>query len=120
VQFRGRTKEMVKTGGINVAPAEVEALLQSHPTVRLAAVVGIPDPQRDEVLAALVVLQPGAGTDAEALRAFCRARAAVYKVPAIIEIVADSEMPLTDTGKISKRLIQERFAAARVSRSPAG
>ena len=117
VHFRGRSKEMVKTGGINVAPAEVEELLLSHPAVRLAAVVGIPDPHQDEVLAAMVVLQPTAIVTADALRAFCRERAAVYKVPAVIEIVADTDMPLTDTGKISKRLIQDRFA---LSRSQAG
>ncbi len=113
VLFRGRSKEMVKTGGINVAPAEVEELLQSHPAVRLAAVVGIPDPQRDEILAALVVLQPGASVAPDALRAFCRERAAAYKAPMVVEVVADAEMPLTDTGKVSKRLIQERFAVAR-------
>ena len=113
VLFRGRLKEMVKTGGINVAPAEVEELLQSHPAVRLAAVVGIPDPQRDEILAALVVLQPGGSATPDALRAFCRERAAAYKVPVVVEVVADADMPLTDTGKVSKRLIQDRFAAAR-------
>ncbi len=119
VHFRGRTKEMVKTGGINVAPAEVEELLHSHPGVRLAVVVGIPDPQRDEVLAALVLPQPGASLSPDALRAYCKERAAVYKVPAVIEIVGEGGIPLTDTGKVSKRLVQERFMAG-LSRSPAG
>jgi acyl-coenzyme A synthetase/AMP-(fatty) acid ligase len=50
---------MIKTGGINVAPVEVEEMLMAHAAVRLAYVTGVPDPQRDEVAAALVVCQPG-------------------------------------------------------------
>jgi len=119
--FRGRNKEMVKTGGINVAPAEVEELLQAHPAVRFAAVVGIPDAERDEVLAAMVVLNPdGQATPAELAR-YCKDNAASYKVPQVIEVVDNGEVPLTDTGKVSKRLIQEHFGrAAGISRSPAG
>jgi len=111
VFFRGRTKEMVKTGGINVAPAEVEELLSEHPAVRFAAVVGVPDPERDEVLAALVVLHPGQGATSEELAKFCKGKAAAYKVPHRIELIPNEAMPLTDTGKVSKRLIQDWFAA---------
>lgn len=112
VLFRGRLKEMVKTGGINVAPAEVEELLQAHPAVRQAIVVGIPDPERDEVLAAMVVPEPGARVDVEELMRFCRARAAIYKVPRRIVLVRSDEVPLTDTGKVAKRRIQEVLATA--------
>ncbi len=110
VYFRGRNKEMVKTGGINVAPAEVEELLHAHPAVRFAAVVGIPDPERDEVLAAMVVLEPGQSATPADLARYCKANAAAYKVPHRIDLVANEDMPLTDTGKISKRLIQDYFA----------
>ena len=55
LHFRGRTKEMIKTGGINVAPVEIEEILMTHPAVKLAYVVGVPDPQRDEVIAAVIV-----------------------------------------------------------------
>jgi len=57
--FRGRIKEMIKTGGINVAPVEVEETLMAHPAVKLACVTGVPDAQRDEIVAALVVCRPG-------------------------------------------------------------
>ncbi len=109
--FRGRNKEMVKTGGINVAPAEVEELLHGHPAVRFAAVVGIPDPERDEVLAALVVLEPDRHATVEELARYCKDNAAAYKVPRRIDLIANEAMPLTDTGKVSKRLIQDYFAA---------
>ena len=110
VFFRGRSKEMVKTGGINVAPAEVEELLGEHPAVRFAAVVGVPDPERDEVLAALVVLHPGQEATPEELARFCKNKAAAYKIPHRIELISNEAMPLTDTGKVSKRLIQDWFA----------
>ncbi len=109
--FRGRLKEMIKTGGINVTPADVELVLEEHPDVRQAVVVGIPDPTRDEIVAALVVPEPGATLTTETLLAHCRASMAVYKVPRLFEIVSAGEVPLTDTGKVSKRLIQDRLAA---------
>ncbi len=105
VRFRGRIKEMVKTGGINVAPIEVEEVLLAHPAVQLAFVVGVPDAARDEILAAAVVLkQPGAA-DAEALLAHCRTRLAAYKLPRLFKFVAESDLPLTVTGKIQKNRI---------------
>jgi fatty-acyl-CoA synthase len=113
LHFRGRIKEMIKTGGINVSPVEVEALLLSHPAVHQAVVVGVPDAAREEIVAALVVPKPGAAVTAEALIRHCRDAAAAYKVPRLVEIVAAGEVPLTDTGKVSKRMVQERFAAAR-------
>ncbi len=109
--FRGRLKEMIKTGGINVTPADVELVLEEHPDVRQAVVVGIPDPTRDEIVAALVVPEPGATLTTETLLAHCRASMGVYKVPRLFEIVSAGEVPLTDTGKVSKRLIQDRLAA---------
>ena len=80
--------------------------------MRQAIVVGIPDPERDEVLAAMVVPEPGAHVDVEELVRFCRARAAIYKVPRRIVLVRPDEVPLTDTGKVAKRRIQEVLATA--------
>src|SRR5439155_1351427 len=68
LRFRGRLKEMVKTGGINVAPLEVEEVLASHPVVEQVYVIGLPDPRREEVLAAVVVLKEGGDVSAEAPR----------------------------------------------------
>lgn len=107
LRFVGRLKELIKTGGINVAPAEVEEVLHAHPSVRQAIVVGLPDPERDEVLAALVVLKDGAATTADELRRHCRALAAAYKTPRVIRFVVPEEVPLTDTGKVSRRLVRK-------------
>src|SRR3989442_1006590 len=82
VRFRGRLKEMIKTGGINVAPLEGEAVLLSHSAVKQAYVVGVPDRARGELVVAAVELHDGATASAEALAAFCRERLAGYKVPA--------------------------------------
>ena len=107
--FRGRTKEMIKTGGINVTPADVEQMLEEHPKVRQAVVVGLPDPTRDEIVAALVVPEPGTSLDESELVAHCRANGAAFKVPRVFAIVAPDQVPLTDTGKVAKLLVRERL-----------
>ena len=111
--FRGRLKEMIKTGGINVAPVEVEEVLTSHPGVEQAYVVGLPDAERDEVVAAVVVpREPGAGAADEAsLRAHCAEALAAYKRPRRYRWVAAEELPLTTTGKVRKLGMKALFAA---------
>jgi fatty-acyl-CoA synthase len=109
LHFRGRIKEMVKTGGINVAPVEVEEVLMTHPGVQLAFVTGVPDPARDEVLAAVIVPKPGATLSEEALCAFCREALAAYKVPRRIRFAAEQELPLTTTGKVQKNRLTATF-----------
>src|SRR5207249_9192843 len=74
IRFRGRLKEMIKTGGINVAPLEVEAVLLAHPAVKQAYVVGLSDRGKGEVAAAAVELHEGAIATVETLTAFCRER----------------------------------------------
>lgn len=113
LQFRGRLKEMVKTGGINVSPAEVEAVLMAHPDVQQALVTGVPDPVRDEVLGAVVIPRQGRELSQEALRGFCRQQLAAYKVPSLFHFTSEDALPLTTTGKVQKnRLAQVFFAAA--------
>ncbi len=107
--YRGRLKEMVKTGGINVAPAEVEQVLASHPAVELAFVTGIPDERLDEALAAVVVLRTGAATDAAALAAHCRERLAAYKTPRHFRFVDAAALPLTTTGKLKRNALPGLF-----------
>lgn len=109
LRFRGRLKEMVKTGGINVAPAEVEEALARHPAVELAFVTGVPDPQLDEALAAAVVLRPGASATAEELAAHCRSLLAAYKRPRRWRFVAAADLPLTTTGKLQRNRLPELF-----------
>ncbi len=112
LRFVSRIKELVKTGGINVAPAEVEEILQAHPAVRQAVVVGLPDPEREEILAALVVLRDGVSATPAELERHCRAQGAAFKVPRRILLVRADVVPLTDTGKISKRGVQELLSAS--------
>src|SRR5438552_1368977 len=109
IRFRGRLKEMIKTGGINVAPLEVEAVLLAHPAVKQAYVVGLSDRGKGEVAAAAVELHEGATATAEALTVFCRERLASYKVPARIIFRKAGEFPLTATGKVQKPRLREEL-----------
>lgn len=102
--FAGRTDEMIKTSGTNVAPMEVEAELRRLPQVRVAYVVGVPDPERGAIVSAAVVLNDGQRATADDLIAACRARLAPYKVPKNWVILSDAEsLPYTTTDKIDKR-----------------
>src|SRR5437870_7108514 len=109
IRFRGRLKEMIKTGGINVAPLEVEGVLLAHPAVKQAYVVGLSDRSKGEVAAAAIELHDGATATAEALTAFCRERLAGYKVPARIVFKKRDEFPLTATGKVQKPRLREEL-----------
>ena len=109
IRFHGRLKEMIKTGGINVAPLEVEGVLLTHPAVKQAYVVGLSDRGKGEVAAAAVELHAGATTTVEALTAFCRERLASYKVPARIVFRSAGEFPLTATGKVQKPRLREEL-----------
>ncbi len=106
--FAGRVSEMIKKGGINVSPAEVEDVLMRHPAVAQAGVVGVPDRQQGELLAAFVVPKPGSRLMPDELAAHCRAVASRYKVPDIIEI--RDALPVTPTGKLMRRDLK-RMAA---------
>ncbi len=108
--YRGRVKEMVKTGGINVAPAEVEEILSTHPAVELAFVTGIADARLDEALAAVIVLRSGYTADESALRAHCQGILAAYKLPRHFRFVAASALPLTTTGKLQRNRLADLFA----------
>lgn len=100
--YKGRIKEMVKSGGINIAPAEVEEVLMRHPAVRTAYVVGVPHPTLDEALVAIVIPEPGASPQTEELKAFCARELAAYKVPHRFHLTTQEQLPLTTTGKVQK------------------
>jgi fatty-acyl-CoA synthase len=110
VHFRGRLKEMIKTGGINVAPLEVEEVLLQHPDVVQAFVVGVPDAAKGEIVAAAIELRLGAPADTGAIVAFCRERLASYKAPARLVFKIAAEFPRTATGKIHKPGLKEELA----------
>jgi len=101
----GRIKEMFKSGGYNVYPREVEAVLEAHPDVAVAAVVGIADPVWDEVGIAFI---EGTATPEE-LAAWCRERLANYKIPKLFHI--ELALPLLPIGKIDKPALRARAAA---------
>jgi acyl-CoA synthetase (AMP-forming)/AMP-acid ligase II len=106
LRFIGRLKDMLKVGGENVAPAEVEAQLALHPAVKLAQVVGVPDERLVEVVAAFVELRPEASATAEELMEHCRGQIASFKVPRHVRFV--SEWPMSAT-KIQKEPLRQRL-----------
>lgn len=112
--FAGRTDDMIKTSGANVAPIEVEAALARIDGVRIAYVVGIPDPAKGAVVSAVVVPNQGTQISATDLVAACRKQLAAYKVPKNWFILPDTEkLPYTTTNKIDKtRLIDLLTAGA--------
>jgi len=106
--IQDRLKDMIVTGGENVYSGEVEAVIYSHPAVREAAVIGIPDPQWGELVTALVVLRPGKAITADDLIAHCRRFLANYKIPRRVEF-SETELPKGGSGKILKKVLRERF-----------
>ena len=104
--LKGRAKDMIIRGGVNIYPAEVEAVLQSHPAVADSAVVGWPSREFNEEVAAFVVLK-GAATPVE-LRELCRSRMAPYKVPR--EVFVLPEFPRNALGKVIKAELSARLA----------
>lgn len=112
IRFIGRTTEMMKKGGINVSPAEVEDVLMRHPAVALAGVCGVPDPAQGELIAAFVTLKPGETVTAAALAAHCRETASRYKVPDFISF--RDALPVTVTGKLMRRELKPMALELRV------
>ncbi|AEN74340.1 o-succinylbenzoate--CoA ligase [Rhodothermus marinus SG0.5JP17-172] len=102
----GRKKDMYISGGENVYPAEIEAVLRAHPDVADAAVVGVPDPKWGETGAAFVVPKPGRTLTAEAVQRYCRSQLAGYKVPRHVFFL--EALPLGPTGKCDKQALRER------------
>ncbi|BCK72270.1 hypothetical protein Srufu_062230 [Streptomyces libani subsp. rufus] len=101
-----RKKDMINASGFKVWPREVEDVLYSHPAVREAAVVGVPDAYRGESVKAYVSLRPGTSAEPAELAAYCKERLAAYKYPRAVEILA--ELPKTTSGKILRRELRHR------------
>lgn len=107
IWFTDRKKDMVKTGGENVASIEVERCLMEHPAVAEAAVIGLPHPHWSEAVTAVVVLKPGARADEAELLNHARSRLAGFKVPKAI--LFEKEFPRTGTGKIQKHVMRKQL-----------
>jgi len=109
-RVQGRLKDLIIRGGENVYPREIEDVLFTHPAVGSVAVVGVPDAEWGEIVAAFV--QTKAATDEAALTAFCRERLASYKVPRIWRFV--DQFPQTASGKIQKFALRDQYVAGTV------
>jgi fatty-acyl-CoA synthase len=105
LRFMGRYKDMLKIGGENVDPMEVEAFLMGHPAINLAAVVAFPDPRLSEVAVAFLRLEPGHSLTEAGVIAHCRGKIASFKVPRRVIFVDD--FPMTSSGKIQKVKLRE-------------
>jgi len=108
-RIRGRLKDLVVSGGENIYPAEIEAVLHEHPAVADAAVVGVPDDEWGESVKAVIQLRTGASATSEELLQFCSDRLAGYKKPRSIDFV--DELPRDAAGKLLKRAIREPYWA---------
>lgn len=111
VQFVGRTTEMIKRNGINIAPAEVEEVLRHCPGVAEAGVVGVADADKGEIVIAFVVPEPGVELSEDALRQFCRNEAASYKTPDHVQLCG--ALPTTPTGKLMRNELKQMAIKAR-------
>ena len=108
LRMSGRMKDVFRVGGENVAPAEVEEVLLAHPAVETAQVVGVPDARLGEVPCAYVTLKAGFSVSPEEILAFARQRAANFRVPRYLRIVADFEsIGMTASGKVQKLKLRE-------------
>jgi long-chain acyl-CoA synthetase len=106
--FTDRKKDMIKSGGENVASIVVERALLAHPAVAAAAAIGLPHPHWFEAVTAVVLLKPGAAASADDILAHCRAHLSKHEVPKAVCFV--DQFPLTATGKIQKAQLREKFA----------
>jgi acyl-CoA synthetase (AMP-forming)/AMP-acid ligase II len=109
--FHGRRGSMIKTAGANVSPLEVEAALTDATGGLASLVIGVPDPERDQVVAAVILAEPDTAPDLDALRTELRARLSAYKVPRRFLVLAPAELPMLSSGKPDLAAIQELFDA---------
>jgi fatty-acyl-CoA synthase len=118
LRFMGRYKDMLKIGGENVDPMEVEAFLMGHPAVDVAAVVSYPDARLSEVGVAFVRCRPGHALTEDELLAHCRGRIASFKIPRAVLFVDD--FPMTGSGKIQKVHLRQEALRRLPARPPPG
>ncbi len=105
LNFIGRFKEMIKVSGYSVFPEEVETILVKHPAIAQAAVIGVPDPDKGEVVKAFVVLKPGQSASTADIVAWSRENMAAYKAPREVALIA--ALPTTGAGKVLRRMLKD-------------
>ena len=116
LHWTGRTSDLIKTGGANVSPVEIEETLLRHPGLTAALAVGLPHPTLGEMVVVCAVAHHGHGVDEDDVREFLRGRIASYKIPRRVVFVEESDLTLTGNAKIrtddlralASRLLDER------------
>lgn len=107
MEFVDRKKDMIKTGGENVASVKVEAVVLAHPEIAAAAVFGLPHPHWSEAVCAFVMRKPGTSVDADSVLAHCRQHLGGFEVPKLVHFV--DAFPSTATGKVQKNVMRRQF-----------
>lgn len=114
--WEGRLNDIIKTGGANVSPLEIDAVIRDHPQVKVSQTVGVPDELLGEMVVTCIVPVEGTSPDPEALRNFAKEKLASYKVPRRILFVAEEDLETTGSSKIKtaelRKLAAERLAEA--------
>lgn len=100
-----RKKDLIIASGYNIVPREVEEVLFTHEKIQEATVAGLPDPRRGETVKAYIVLKKGQSADVDEIRDFCKQNLAPYKVPTLVEFLA--ELPKSQAGKVLRRVLVE-------------
>jgi fatty-acyl-CoA synthase len=108
ISFTDRQKYLIKTGGENVYPAEVEQVIAQHEAVQEVCVIGLPDEQWGETVKAFVVTRPGHHLTPEEVTAWCGERLAGFKKPRLVEFLTEDELPRSVTGKIMREPLAAR------------
>lgn len=116
--FKGRLSEMIKTSGSNVAPREVELALEAFEEVGVAVVLGLPDPQRGEVVSLAMAPAPGASVDAESVLRRLDKELSSYKVPRRFLVLAETEVPYLPSGKPDRLQIRKLLEVSGIEYSP--
>jgi acyl-CoA synthetase (AMP-forming)/AMP-acid ligase II len=111
LHFTGRRTAMIKSGGANISPAEVEDALTELDGVRAAFVFGVPAGERGEDVAAVVALAPGATIDLDVLVAGARRLLSSFKVPRQFRVIEESDLPVMPTGKVDVGALRSLFVA---------
>jgi fatty-acyl-CoA synthase len=114
LHWQGRLNDIIKTGGANVSPLEIDAVLAECPGVKLAATVGVPHDTLGEIVVACVVAEPGTAVDEAQVRAFVSKRLSSYKVPRRVVFIAESDVSLTGSNKVKTAPLRE-LAAQRLA-----
>jgi acyl-CoA synthetase (AMP-forming)/AMP-acid ligase II len=118
VHFTSRRTDLIRTGGANVSPAEVEVALRACAPVKLARVVGVADPHLGEVVVACIVCREGTTATEDGIRSFLRERLAPYKVPRRVLFFDDGEIPMTSGATKVRDAELDDLVAARLERTP--